>query len=444
MSKFRLIAPFMVVMLVLTACPAGESGDDGGDGASPGGSGAAGGSIEVTSLWGGAEGEAFGAVLEAFTAETGIEVEYTTVRQDYSTVLNNRLEQGDPPDIAIIPGVGFLRSFAADGLIIPLADLGIDDAFLETAYAENLADTGLSVGKVGDTAYALMAKLNSKSTVWYRPDLFEEGGYEVPGTWDEFIALNDQIVADGGVPQVLAGTATWTLTDWFESIYIRQAGPEAYDTLFTAEGNWTDQSVKDAITTMLDGLKEDYVGGYDEANGVDFVPGISLIYAPDGDRYMYYEGGFVGGIAVGDTNPDLVWGETINFFPFPTIEGGEGEGAITIGGDVMGAFTNNPGVAELMQYIASPEGAAAWIAGGTIITPFAGVEPGDYPDERTQAEAQHIADATAARYDGADLLAAGTDLGATLSAILTDPDSMDSALEDFQAEADAAWAEQGS
>ena len=134
---------------------------------------------------------------------------------------------------------------------------------------------------------------------------------------------------------------------------------------------------------------------------------------------MYYEGGFVGGIAVGDINPDLVWEETINFFPFPTIEGGAGEGAITIGGDVMGAFTDNPGVAEFMQYIASPEGAAAWIAGGTIITPFAGVEPGDYPDERTQAEAQHIADATDARYDGADLLAAGTDLGATLSGILT-------------------------
>jgi hypothetical protein len=109
----------------------------------------------------------------------------------------------------------------------------------------------------------------------------------------------------------------------------------------------------------------------------------------------------------------------------------------------MGAFTDNPGVAELMQYIASPEGAAAWIAGGTIITPFAGVEPGDYPDERTQAEAEHVAGASAARYDGADLLAAGTDLGATLSGILGDPGSLDSALETFQAEADAAWAEQG-
>ena len=83
--------------------------------------------------------------------------------------------------MAIIPGVGFLRSFAADDLIVPLADLGIDDAFLQSAYAENLAETGLSTGTVDDTAYALMVKLNSKSTVWYRPDLFAEGGYEVAG-----------------------------------------------------------------------------------------------------------------------------------------------------------------------------------------------------------------------------------------------------------------------
>ena len=441
MSKFRLVAPFMIVMLVLTACPAGDGGDDGS--AAPGGSGAATGDIEVTSLWGGAEGEAFQAVLDAFEEESGISVQYTSVRQDYSTVLNNRVEQGDPPDVAIIPGVGFLRSFAADDLLIPLADLGIDDAFLESAYAPNLAETGLSVGKVGDTAYALMAKLNSKSTVWYRPDLFADGGYEVPATWEDWLAVSEQIVADGGVPHVLAGTATWTLTDWFESIYIRQSGADAYDTLFTADGNWTDQSVKDAINTMLEMLTEENVGNYDEANGVDFVPGISLIYAPDADRYMYYEGGFVGGIATVDTNPDLVWGETIDFFPFPPIDG-SGEGSITIGGDVMGAFTDNPGVAEFMQFMASPEGAAAWIAGGTIITPFAGVEPGDYPDERTQKEAEHIAGATDVRYDGADLLAAGTDLGAILSAILTDPGSLDSQLETFQAEADAAWEEQGS
>ena len=68
MSKFRLVAPFMIVMLVLTACPAGETddGNGGGGGSSPGAGGgepeAGDGTISVTSLWGGAEGDAFQAV----------------------------------------------------------------------------------------------------------------------------------------------------------------------------------------------------------------------------------------------------------------------------------------------------------------------------------------------------------------------------------------------
>jgi alpha-glucoside transport system substrate-binding protein len=277
MTKFRLVAPFMVAMLVLTACPAGS------DGEGAGGSAAAGSSIEVTSLWGGAEATAFEAVLAAFTEASGVEVEYTSVRQDYNTVLNNRVAQGDPPDVAIIPGVGFLRSFANDDLIIPLSELGIDDAFLQEAYAPNLAETGISVGTVGDTAYALMAKINSKSTVWYRPDLFSEGGYEVPETYDDWVALSEQIASDGGTPLVVASGDTWTLTDWFESVYIRQAGVEAYDTLFSPEGDWTDQSVKDAITTMLELLT---VEGND--TGSTFVDGIGLVFAPDAEATMYY------------------------------------------------------------------------------------------------------------------------------------------------------------
>lgn len=442
MSKFRLVAPFMIAMLVLTACPAGDTGTDGSE--APGGSAAAGGTIEVTSLWGGAEAEAFQAVLDAFTEESGVNVTYTSVRQDYNTVLNNRVAQGDPPDVAIIPGVGFLRSFAADDLIVPLADLGMDDAFLQSAYSESLAETGLATGAVDGTAYALMVKLNSKSTVWYRPDLFAEGGYEPPATYDELVALAEQITADGGTALALGAGDSWTLTDWFESIYIRQAGVDAYDTLFSPDGNWTDPSVAEAINTMLELLTDENIaGGKQGALATTFTDGIGLVFSPDAEATMYYEGGFVGGIAVGDVNPDLVWNETIGFFPFPSV-GDAGEGAITIGGDVMGAFTNEPGVAEFMQFLASPEGAAAWVAGGTIITPFAGVEAADYPDERSQAEAEHVYGASAARYDGADLLAAGTDLGASLQAIFDDPSILDSQLETFQAEADAAWAEAGS
>jgi alpha-glucoside transport system substrate-binding protein len=207
MSKFRLVAPFMIVMLVLTACPAGETENGGGAG-SPGAGGepAEGdGEISVTSLWGGAEGDAFQAVLDAFEEETTIHAEYESVRDDYAGVLSTRAAGGDAPDVAIMPGIGFMQSFAQDDLLIPLEDLGIARADLEERYAPGILD----IGTVDDVLYAPMVKLNSKSTVWYHPSSFDELGLEVPTTYDDMVALGDAY--DG--PAWACGCGdTWNLT----------------------------------------------------------------------------------------------------------------------------------------------------------------------------------------------------------------------------------------
>ena len=437
MTRFRMVAPIAVLALMLTACPASTTSTSPGASGGTGGSGASGATIEVTSLWGGAEADAFQAVLDAFTAKTGINVTYTSVRNEYSTVLSNRLEQGDPPDVAIIPGIGFLRSFAKDELLIPLSDLGIDADALAAAYSPNLADMGVGVGTVDDVPYAVMVKLNSKSTIWYDPSRFSANGWETPSDWDGLTALTDQIKADGATPWALGALDGWTLTDWFESIYLRQSGEEAYDTLFSQDGDWTDQSVKDAISTMTDLLTEENVaGGIDGALATAFTDGIGLVFSAQPTAELYYEGGFVGGIATGDVNTDLVSGETIDFFDFPEIDGSGSK--ITVGGDVMAALTTNPGVAEFMAYLASGEAGTVWAEGGTIISPMAGVETSAYP-EGVQKEATQIAESDLARFDGSDLLPGGPDLGAVLQAALQDPSAVDGALSDFQTSVTDAW-----
>lgn len=446
-QRFKFFAPLAVLALVLTACPAStspsESAGGGGGGTSqePGSSEPAGegGSIEVTSLWGGTEADAFQAVLDAFTEKTGIDVTYTSQRQDYATVLNNRLEQGDAPDVAIIPGIGFLRSFANDGLLVPLSDLGIDRSAIEGNYAPGILD----VGVVNDELYALVVKLNSKATIWYDPSSFEEQGFEVPTDWDGLMQITNDYKAAGMTPWALGALDSWTLTDWFEIIYLHQAGEDAYDTLFSADGNWTDQSVLDAVAKLTEVNTEDNVaGGLNGALATGFVDAIGLAFGENASAEMYYEGGFVGGIALGDVNPNLEIGTDIDFFDFPTIDG-NGEGKITYGGDVLAAFTDNPGVAEFMEYMTTPEAGQTWAEGGTIISPIKGVDTSVYEvvNQLAVQEAEQVANATAVRFDGSDLLPAGTDLGAVLQAILLDPDNASSALEGFQSEVDAAWAD---
>ena len=446
MSKFRLVAPFMIVMLVLTACPAGDGGDggspgDGGDGGDGGGEAAEGdGSITVTSLWGGTEEEAFTAVLEAFTAATDIEATYEPNRTDYATVLRTRIQGDNPPDVAIIPGIGTLRSLAREGSLISMSDLGIDQASIEGNYAPGILD----VGVVDDELYGIMVKLNSKATIWYSPERFEEMGVAPAEDWDGLLALTEDIKAAGAVPWSLGAGDGWTLTDWFEIVYLKMHGPEAYDTLFSPDGDWTDPTVQAAIDKMLEVLNADNVdGGVDGATATLFVDAIAKVFSTSPSAELYYGGGFVGGIASGeDVNPELAGqeGTAIDWFPFPTIDG-NGAGQVTYGGDVMAALVNDSDVKAFMEYLTTAEAGQVWAEGGTIISPIVEVDTSVYPTSLIQAEAEQVTSAEAVRFDGSDLLPAGPDLGALLQAAFAGDDTA-GLLEEFQAAVTTAWEEE--
>jgi len=420
MAKFpRLITLPIAAMLILSACgssatpspssgasaPAGSTGTES---TAPSGSAVTGGSITVTSLWGGSEQASFQKVLDAFQAKTGITAKYESVRDNYATALQTRISGGNPPDVAIMPGIGFLRHFAKDGSIVKIADLGIDPASLQANYAPGILD----VGTVGGDLYGIMVKFNSKSTVWYRPDKLTAAGVQIPKDWDAFTAAINTLKAKGDKPLGLGAGDSWTLTDWFESIYVRQAGPDAYSKLFSADGDWTDPTVATAVKTMTDVLTDANVdGGIKAALGRKFLDGMAQVFSTNPTADMYYEGGFVGGLAIG-ANKALKPVDSINWFDFPSINGGN---AVTIGGDVIAPLTKNPGVKEFIQYMTTADAGGVWAGTGAIISPVKGVPDSVYPNDLAKREAAQVANATAVRYDGSDLLPAGApDLGAEL------------------------------
>ena len=91
--------------------------------------------------------------------------------------------------------------------------------------------------------------INLKSMVWYPKDDFDAAGYEVPETWDDLIALSDQIVADGGTPWCVGfeseGATGWPATDWMEDIMLRTAGADVYDQWVNHEIPFNDPAVED-------------------------------------------------------------------------------------------------------------------------------------------------------------------------------------------------------
>jgi alpha-glucoside transport system substrate-binding protein len=427
----------MAGALAVSACTASPGGSGGASGGGAGDIPEGDGEIIVTSLWGGAEEEAFQAVLDAFEASTGITAVYEANRTDYATVLRTRIQGGNPPDVAIIPGIGTLRSLAREGSLISLGDLGIDRTEIEGNYAPGLLDVGVVDGNI----YALMVKLNSKAAIWYDPQRFAAMNVEPAETWDDLVALTAGIKETGTNPWALGAGDSWTLTDWFEITYLKMHGPEAYDTLFSPEGDWTDSTVTETINKLFgELLTADYVdGGVDGSLATLFVAAIGKVFSTSPTAELYCCGGFVGGIATGgDVNPALAGqeGEAITFFDFPVVSG-TGEGQITYGGDVMAALVRDTDVAAFMEYLATPEAGEIWAAGGTIISPLIDVDTSVYPNVNVQAEAEQIASATAVRFDGSDLLP-GTDLGAVLQSAFRG-EAIGPLLETFQAATETAW-----
>ncbi len=433
--RLGLLSLVLTTALVATACGSGAttapSAATSAPASSEPASAAPAASITVTSLWGGSEQESFQKVLDAFTAKTGVTVNYESVRDNYATALQTRITGGNPPDVAIMPNIGFLRRFAKDGSIIKVADLGIDRAAIESNYAPGILD----IGSVGGDLYAIMVKFNSKSTFWYRPDKLSAASVAVPADWDAFTAALKTLATGGSKPLGLGAADGWTLTDWFESIYVRQAGPDAYTKLFSKDGDWTDASVATAVKTMTDVLNDTYVdGGINAALGRGFVDGIGQAFSATATADMYYEGGFVGGIATGQVNTALTMSKDIDWFAFPSINGGDG---VTIGGDVIAALTTNPGVKEFIEYMTTPEAGAVWAATGAIISPVKGVSADVYPNDQVKREAAQVANASAVRYDGSDLLpGGGPDLGAELQKALQGQ-TVDWAS--FQSQIQGAW-----
>jgi alpha-glucoside transport system substrate-binding protein len=398
----RLTIVSLVAVLVATACSSG--------GGNAPGSAAAGSTITVMSLWGGSEQESFQKVLDAFKTKTGVTATFESQRTNYSTILQTRISGGNPPDVAIIPGIGFLRQFARQGSLKKVADLGLDLNALKSNYPPGI----LEIGQVDGTQYAIMVKFNSKSTMWFRPDKFRTLGVSAPSDFAGFTKLLGDIKAKGTAPMGLGAADSWTLTDWFENIYAKQAGPEKYDQLFSGKLPWTDASVATAVDTMKSAIKDDYVvGGITAALGRSFTDGIGQAFATNGTAVIYYEGGFVGGIATGQTNTALKVGETIDWFDFPAVGSGK---TVTIGGDVIAAFTTKPGVKEFLQYMTTADSGTVWAGTGAVISPIKSVPATAYPNDLAKREAAQVANASAVRFDGSDLLPSGggDQLGAAL------------------------------
>jgi alpha-glucoside transport system substrate-binding protein len=387
----KLWGMLIALLLLMGACAGGEVANEGGE---DDGGGEASGSVDVAAVWTGGEQENFEAVLEAFTEETGIETTYKSTGDDVGAYLGTQIEGGNPPDVAMLPQAGLLRDLAAEGSLTPAND------DVRAAMEENFAADWLELGSVEGELFGVYFKAANKSTWWYNTQVFQQAGVEPPTTWDEMLQAAETVNASG-VPFVsIGGGDGWTLTDWFENIYIQTAGPEMYDQLSNHEIPWTDPSVIEALETFaqLVGDEANIAGGTAGALQTDFPTSVQQVFADPPEAATVYEGDFVAGVITGETNA----GEgDYDFFNFPQI--GDADAAVVGGGDVAVALSDNEAAQELLAFLATPEAAEVWASAGGFTSPNQNVDISVYPDELTARSAEAVASAETFRFDMSDL-----------------------------------------
>ncbi len=391
---------------------------------------AQGNTVSILATWGGDEEAGFREVLDASKVPYSYEG-----NRDSTVVLKSRVAANNAPDIAFLPRPGEVAAYAEQGTIVPLNQGQEDDILPTSLLNENYGKAWIDLGTVNGKFYGLIAKANSKSTFWYKPASLKAIGAAVPDTWDDLMALEDKYVAAGKTPLAIGARDGWTLTDWFENIYVRMAGPDLYMKLHvTHEVKWTDDSVVAAIQKFIQAITPEdqkLAGGVTGTLSTGFIDAFNLVLRPNPAAEMYYEGGFMSSFAE-QNFPKLKGGKDYDFFDFPSIDPQWGKPVVG-GGDLGVAFHNTNEVMRLFRFLASKRGNTIWASAkkGSVVSPNKLVSFSVYPTLKGK-EAKQLTSAAIFVFDGSDMApaAVGGDAEFTaLQRIVKDPDHYMDALQ---------------
>ncbi|WP_188079002.1 ABC transporter substrate-binding protein [Actinotalea subterranea] len=337
---------------------------------------------------------------------TGADIAYEGSRE-FEAQLLVRVQAGNAPDIAYIPQPGLLQTIVEDfpDTIVPASD------GTEANVDEFFSESWKEYGTVDGEFYAAPLGANMKSFVWYSPSMFTEAGYEVPETWDDMIALSDQIVADGGKPWcagIESGDATgWPATDWVEDVVLRSAGADVYDQWVAHEIPFNDPQIVEALDTVGSILKNpDYVNaGIGDVASIATTPwtdgGFPIL---DGQCYLhraanFYQNQWPEGTQIGED------GDVFAFY-LPPIE--PDNKPVLGGGEFVAAFADRPEVAAFQEFLSSDtwanEKAKVTEVGGWV-SANSGLDTENLATDFDKLAASVLGDPeTVIRFDASDLM----------------------------------------
>ncbi len=365
---------------------------------------------QKVTVWGpwreGGDQEMFESVIAYFEDATGIDVEYGS-SESYVQQAQIDAQSGSSANVTILPQPGVIGDMAAKGYLTPLGD----EVKAEVEEINAAGSSFVSLGTYNDPDgnaqfYAVPYKADLKSLVWYSPDNFADNGYEVPETFEDLVALTDQMVADGNTPWCIglgSGADTgWPATDWVEDLMLRTQPPEVYDGWVSNEVKFNDPKVVQAIELFGTFAKDDakVAGGTAAVATTDFRESPNGLFAVPPACFMHHQASFIPSFFPEGTE----LGTDADFFYFPAYAEKD------LGKPVLGAGTlamitkDSPEAHAFIDFLNNPISNEIWMAQSGFLSTNKLASTETYGNETLKKEGEILLQATTFRFDASDLM----------------------------------------
>jgi raffinose/stachyose/melibiose transport system substrate-binding protein len=320
-KKILAVCTALAVAAGLSACGGGDSADSG--------SGSAGGPVQMT-MWHNSttgDGKAFWAktVADFQKANPNVTIKVQAIQnEDMDGKLQTALNSGAPPDIFMARGGGKLADIVDAGQVMDISDKV--DAATKAAVSEGVLNAFTVQGKLYGMPTAVLP-----GGMYYSKDLFKKAGITgTPKTMAELEVAVGKLKAAGIQPIALGAKDAWPAAHYYYFFALRNCSKDVMDK--AAEDKKFDDPCWTKAGEDLQAL----------ASSSPFNRGFLTTSAQQGagssagllanhKTAMELMGAWEPGV-VASLTPDKKPLSDLGWFPFPSVDGGQGDPAAMMGG----------------------------------------------------------------------------------------------------------------
>ncbi|WP_431070841.1 extracellular solute-binding protein [Microbacterium phyllosphaerae] len=255
----------------------------------------------------------------------GVTIEIQSIQnEDLDGKLQTALNSGDAPDIFLQRGGGKMAAMVKAGQLKDLTDVitgGAKDEIPDAAYSANSLD-----GKIYAMPVAVLP-----GGLFYSQDLFDQAGItENPTTLTELEDATEALKSAGIDPIALGAKDAWPAAHWYYWLALRECSPDtlaaAADEMDFSDDCWV--RAGEDLQTFAE--TEPFNSGF-LTTPAQQGAGSSAGLIANHQAAMELMGAWNPGV-IGSLTPDEKPLADLSWFPFPEIEGGDGEPGSMMGG----------------------------------------------------------------------------------------------------------------